>query len=417
MAALIQPPLLQGARVEHAFEATLVAAPGHATPAAGNRSEVWAYNGTVPGPTLEVTEGDRVVIHFRNNLPEPSNIHWHGLHVPPAQDGMPMDLVPPGGSRDYTFNVPRGTAGTYWYHPHPHGATAKQVGMGLAGALRVRPASDPMPAAFGDDIVFISDQDVDTTLVNGRVRPALSVRSGEVRRFRLINASATQAWRIQVPDHAFLLAGTDGGYIGSPVERTEIRLAPAERADVLVRMAAAPGTQTAMQALPFGHSFEPEQPRHEGPEAARTLVDISYSQGTPVTPPAVPGVLRPVAPLKLDGATNRTIALKEFEIDGKGFDPHRVDSRARLGDTEVWTVRNDGRMDHPFHIHGFQFQVLDRNGATEPIRAWKDTVWVPSGQQVRFAIKFEDFEGPRVYHCHVLEHEDKGMMALLQVDP
>jgi len=422
VAPLIQPAVLAGMRGERTFEATLAAAPATLPLGGDKRTDVWAYNGTIPGPTLDVVEGDRVVIQFRNNLPEASNIHWHGLQVPPDQDGMPMDLVPPGGSRVYAFTVPRGTAGTYWYHPHPHGSTTKQVAMGLAGALRVRAAADPMPAAFGDDIVFISDFEPDAPLVNGRALPGVEVRSGEVRRFRLINASTTQAWRIQVPDHAFLLAGTDGGYIGSPVERQDVRLAPGERADVLLRMSAAPGTRTTMVALPFGHSFGPAQPgdivaRHTMSEAAgRPLVEIRYGPGAPVTPPAVPGVLRPVPPLRTEGATARTIALKEFAIDDKVFDPARVDARARLGDTEVWTVRNDGRMDHPFHLHGFQFQILDRNGATEPIRAWKDTVFVPSGQSVRFAVKFEAFAGPRVYHCHVLEHEDKGMMALLQVD-
>lgn len=490
--AIVQPAMLEGRRSEGFFETTLVAAPATVPLRDGRPAEVWAYNGAVPGPTLEVTEGDRVVIHFKNRLPEPSNIHWHGLHVPPDQDGLPMDLVPPGGSRDYVFTIPRGTAGTYWYHPHPHGSTATQVLAGLAGSLRVRPAVDPVPPEFGDDILFISDNRFDkdgkiapltdsertdgrfgdVILVNGRERPQIGVRSGEIRRLRFINASTAQAWRLQVPGHSFLLIGTDGGHIGAPVERDEIRLAPAERAEVLLRMSAPPGTRTELRALPFGHSrnghpgdgtsngsdlqaagpgsrpgsgvgtghaahFEigaapgsaataptPGIPQGTAgatsgtaPEAPRTIADIVYDDAPPIHPAPVPSVLRPIAPLSLAGAVTRTLVLREFTIDDRSFDPGRVDVRGKLGTTEVWTVRNAGRMDHPFHLHGFQFQILDRDGAPEPFRAWKDTVMVGNGQSVRFAVKFENFAGLRVYHCHVLWHEDKGMMGLLQVDP
>jgi bilirubin oxidase len=440
-----QPPLLAGSRSEGLFEATLVAAPATIPFGEGKHTEVLAFNGTVPGPTLEVTEGDRVVIHFKNRLSEPTNIHWHGLHIPPDQDGMPMDLVPPGGSRDYTFTVPRGTAGTYWYHPHPHGRTAVQVMAGLAGAMRVKPAADPLPTAFGDDLVFISDNDYladgkirpltdeerqfgrvgSTVLVNGAERPALPVRSGEVRRFRLVNASTAQSWRISIPDQALYQIATDGGFFATPVERSEIRLSPGERAEVLAKMTAPPGTRTELRALPFGHSFGPAElgtqahdSRHaQATDGARTLIDIVYADDAPITPPAVPGVLRPVPALPLDGATARTVVMKEFAMDGKRFDPARVDVRGKLGTVELWTIENQGRMDHPFHLHGFQFQVLDRNGVTEYPRSWKDTVMVPSSQQVRFAVKFEDFAGLRVYHCHVLLHEDQGMMGLLRVDP
>ena len=236
-------------------------------------SEAYAYNGRVPGPTLEVREGDSVIVHFRNDLPEPTTIHWHGIHLPFTADGSPFHPVPPGGRHDYAFTVAPGTAGTYWYHPHPHHRTGYQVAKGLFGALIVRAADDPLPASLPEKLLILSDnrflpdgsidlpdpnspegridfengREGDVLFVNGQVMPALSIRSGQVQRWRVINASGARVYRLTLPGHTFLHVGSDGGLFERPVEVTELLLANSERAELLVRATGRPGDRITLR--------------------------------------------------------------------------------------------------------------------------------------------------------------------------
>jgi FtsP/CotA-like multicopper oxidase with cupredoxin domain len=238
-------------------ELTLTAAPARLALRDDVSTEVWAYNGTVPGPTLELREGDRVVVHFRNALPEPSTIHRHGLSLPFVSDGSPFHPVPPGGRHDYAFTVARGTAGTYWYHPHPDHRTGDQVARGLYGAIVVRAADDPLPAALPERLLVLSDnrfrpdgaldlaapgtpaacvdaengREGDAVFVGGRVLPTLTIRSGEVQRWRLVNASAARVYRLTIPGHGFVQVGSDGGLFERPVARGEIVLGAGERVE------------------------------------------------------------------------------------------------------------------------------------------------------------------------------------------
>ncbi|MDX1545498.1 MAG: multicopper oxidase domain-containing protein, partial [Rhodothermales bacterium] len=206
------------APAQRTVELTLTAAPARLSLVPGMETDVFAYNGRVPGPTVEVYEGDRVVIHFRNELPEPTTIHWHGLHIPITADGSPLHPVAPGEAYDYVFTIPAGSAGTYWYHPHPHHRTGYQVAMGLYGAFIIRDPADPLPDALPEKLLILSDnrfspdgaidlpdpkamqgivdrengREGDVLFVNGEVMPALSIRSGEVQRWRIINASAAR---------------------------------------------------------------------------------------------------------------------------------------------------------------------------------------------------------------------------------
>jgi FtsP/CotA-like multicopper oxidase with cupredoxin domain len=434
--ALTSPPVLQNlSTAPHKVEVELTAAPANVSLIPGKVTRVYAYNGSVPGPTLELHEGDQVTVHFHNNLPEATTVHWHGLHIPVKADGNPMDLVPPGGSYDYVFPILPGMAGTYWYHPHPHQHVARQVARGLFGAIIVRAADDPISATIPEKLLILMDRQINANgslvipgggevngtegnvrFVNGQILPSIPIRSGEVQRWRIINASPARFYRLSLPGHTLLQVGTDGGLFEHPVERSEILLTPAERAEVLIRGTGAPGSHSVLQDLPYDRYIKGYRP----PDWEKTLdlLSLDYTADSPVTPPVIPTTLRAVTPI--DPATavrTRTIVLRDALIGGKFFNMNRTDVSVPLNTTEIWLIDNQDEMDHPFHMHGFSFQVLDRNGVPEPFLTWKDTVDVPKGQKVRIIVRFADYPGMRMFHCHILDHEDYGMMAMLEVLP
>ena len=407
----------------------------------GMATEVFAYNGTVPGPVLEFREGDHVVVHFRNDLPVATTVHWHGYHLPFASDGSPFHPVAPGETYDYEFDIAPGTAGTYWYHPHPNHETGGQVARGLYGAVVVRAADDPL-AHLPEQVLVLSDNRFNPDgsldlpdphshagrvdrengregpylLVNGRTMPDLVIRSGEVQRWRVVNASAGRIYRLSLEGHPFLFVGTDGGLFERPVELTEIKVAPSERVEILVRGTGAPGTSVLLQDLPYDRYIP--QTRPAAWNTPRPLLTLRYSGerpgGRPVESPAT---LRRVEALDPARATaTRLMVLSQGLINGQVMDMARVDVGAPLGATEIWEVENLVGMDHPFHLHGFRFQVLDRNGVPEPFPAWKDVVNVPRHETVRFIVQYDDYPGKWMFHCHILDHEDHGMMGILQVD-
>ena len=422
-------------------ELTLTAAPARLSLVPGKLTDVFAFNGQVPGPTLEFREGDHVIIHFHNNLPEATTIHWHGLHIPATSDGSPLNPVPPGGTYDYVFTILPGAAGTYWYHPHPDGRTGYQIAKGLYGALIVRAADDPL-AGIPEQLLVLSDnrfrpsgevdlpsrdspqeemdeengREGDVLFVSGRIMPTLSMRSGEVQRWRIVNASAARVYRLALEGFEVLQIGTDGGLFEHPVGVKEIVLANAERAEILVRASAAPGSRAVLRALPYDRYVPQTRPANWN--TPRDLLAVQVSDDAPVAPVALPSRLREVPALDTTKVTvRRSIVFSQGMIDGKKMDMRRVDVRARLGATEIWQIENVVGMDHPFHLHGFQFQVLDRDGVPEPFRAWKDVVNVPKHGIVRFIVRFDDYPGQWMYHCHILDHEDEGMMGILEVTP
>jgi bilirubin oxidase len=436
---LAAPPVLENLSSEpHTVEVRLTAAPTRLSLLPGTTTDVWAYNGRVPGPTLEVREGDRVIVHFKNELPEPTTVHWHGIHLPVNMDGSPLDPVPPGASYDYVYTIPRGTAGTYWYHPHPHHRTKFQVAMGLYGALIVRADDDPLPASLPEKLLILSDGRFDasgridlghhghvnpideangyegnTLFVSGQIQPTIAIRAGEVQRWRVINASASRFYRLSLPGHTFLHVGTDGGLFERGVERSEVLVTPSERVELLVRGTSAPGSRAVLQSLPYDR-YAP-QTRPADWERPREILTLVYSEGARVTSVAIPERLRPIPPLDVSKATaTRLVVLFQGFLNNRLFDEKRVDFPAPLGATEIWQLENPLGMDHPFHLHGFQFQVLDRGGVPEP-RAWKDTVNVAKGELVRFVVRYDDYPGKWMFHCHILDHEDHGMMGILEV--
>ncbi|HEV2642620.1 MAG TPA: multicopper oxidase family protein [Candidatus Elarobacter sp.] len=438
---LSNPPVLRNISSKpHTVEVNITAAPARLALLPGHVTDVYAYNGSIPGPTLEAREGDKVIIHFHNALPEPTTVHWHGVHLPAAMDGSPFDLVPAGGHFDYVFTIQRGTAGTYWYHPHPDGRSDYQVGMGLFGAFIVRADDDPIPATIPDRVLVLSDNrfrpdgsidfadtssaqgEVDeengregnVLFVNGQIMPALAIRSGEVQRWHVINASASRVYRLAIPGQTLLHVGNDGGLFEHPVEVKDVVLANSERVELLVRGTGSPGSRAELQTLPYDRYVPQTRPANWN--VAHPLLALRYSSAPPMTPVAVPSTLRRIPALDTTKATaTHVVVLSQGMIDGRMMDMHRVDVSAPIGATEIWQVENVVGMDHPFHLHGFQFQVLDRNGVPEPFRSWKDVVNVPKHESVRFIVRYADYPGKWMFHCHILAHEDHGMMAILEV--
>lgn len=440
-------PRLKNASTEAGlFKASISAAPGEASFLDGVRTPVLSYNTAGPGLLIEATEGDWVEIDFQNRIPsEISTIHWHGLPVPADQDGNPMDPVASGASRLYRFPLPAGSAGTYWYHPHPHELTAEQVYRGLAGAFIVKPRIDPVPAAFGDTPLFFIDLRIDAdgkmpastmadmmngrvgdhVLVNGGKNPVLSLATGTSRRFRLFNATNARYLRLSFSDLEMTLIGTDGGLLEAPVTGLrELLLGPAERAEIVVSFPRQGSYELATLEYDRGW-MGPGKP----PSGVQSLLTVKAEPSSAEPMPRLPERLRPIEGLGSpkvrrsfvfgeNMSMSKSGMKMEFMINGRSFDMKRIDVIAKQGETELWEIRNPTDMDHPFHVHGTQFQVveIEKAGQITPAayRAWKDTINVARGESVRILLR-QDQLGPRMYHCHILEHEQLGMMGVLDV--
>jgi bilirubin oxidase len=423
------------------FQSQITAGRSNVQFASGQTTEAWTYNGVVPGPLIELNEGERFRVAFTNALQQESNIHWHGLPVPSEMDGNPMDTIAPGGSFTYEFDVLPGTAGTYWYHPHPHHLSHEQVFRGLAGMLIVRSGADPVPGDIEEKHLFITDLRLDDRgaipdnndgdnlngregnhlLVNGRERPVIRIRPGTSQRWRIVNATSARTLKLTLQNHTLVVIGTDGGLLASPVAMGEVLLAPAERIEVVVTANQAAGTNVPLLALPYDR----QKVVNPGASPQVTVANLAYTNDPPLASSPLPGALRPIAELGNPRAIQQTAFTRTapqgaitFGMNGQIFDPNRIDIIARAGQVEEWQVTNLAGMDHPFHLHGGQFQVLSRTrgGVTtpEPFLAWKDTVNTVGGETVRFRM-VQGFRGIRVFHCHIMEHESHGMMGTVQV--
>jgi FtsP/CotA-like multicopper oxidase with cupredoxin domain len=421
-------------------------------------TQAWTYGGTLPGPLIRVPVGARLIVHFKNMLPDETTIHWHGVQLPADMDGVPVHsqpAVPTGGSFDYSFIVP--DSGLFWYHPHVR--SAQQVGDGLYGALLVesRPSANTTSAAGGGTapttmpdlgpelVLVLSDVDVNpdgtlgdaassgdlatlfgregnVVLVNGRVGPTVKARPGQRQRWRIVNTSKSRYFQLAIAGHKFTRIGGDGGFIPIPRESGMLVLTPGERADVLMTFQGPRDTVLPVRWVPYNRGFGSVEFRDEIP-----VFYVRLTDDAPVVdaPTSLPATLRTIAPLDVRAVLRRDLDLTQNDVDGKvalgingvpSWDAEPL--HVRVGDTEVWNIRNTMEWDHPFHLHGFFFQVVDpATGAPPAVTEWKDTVNVPRHETVAVAVRFDARPGMWMFHCHILDHADAGMMGMVHLSP
>lgn len=416
----------------------------------------YTYNGSTPGPTLRVRPGDRLVVTLENHLDTDTNLHTHGLHVSPSGDADNIFVtVAPGQTHTYTYDIPVDhRSGLFWYHPHAHGHVAQQVAAGLAGAIVVTDGIDEISelTSSTERVWVLADPPIGSdagalavsgmsqmqgrqgarVLVNGVYQPDVAAAAGVLERWRFVNASASRYYRLAIDGHQLHAIASDGGRLGAPVAIDELMLAPGERTELLVTPTKA-GTYR-LRALAYGRGtagmgggMGNGMGGSTGSSAAELTVATMTVTGNS-GPTALPSQLADPASMTLVSATStRTLELAMgmgngsmmggggsmmgFTIDGKTFDPARTDITVSLGAVEEWTIRNTSPMDHPFHLHVWPFQVIDGRGPG----GWKDTVNVPANSELRIRIPFTGIVGRTVYHCHILDHEDLGMMGVIDV--
>jgi FtsP/CotA-like multicopper oxidase with cupredoxin domain len=415
----------------------------------GQSAHLLAYNQQVPGPLWEAHAGDTVQVTFTNRLAQPTNLHFHGLHIAPTGNAdNPFLAIPPGEQQRYEFTIPtQHPGGLFWYHPHYHGLVAEQVFGGLAGAFVIRGEVDRIPEiqAAEEAILVLQDFDLDRhgqrqeptpifrrwgregrlITVNGDHPPPLTLPQAGLLRLRFLNASPSRFYRLHLENHPWHLIGLDGGTLTEPVElATDLLLAPGERADVLVAGDREPG-RYILKSLPYDRGIAdmmegmPGQPRDRSTTEPVTIAYLNYGDATLEVP--LPKTLLPQTSVA-EPVRQREFVLDHgidtgqyFLINGRGFDHHRIDTQVALGTVEDWRIINQAGMDHPFHIHTNAFQILRRNGQPEPLTVWKDVVNVKAYEAVDLRMAFTDFPGQTVYHCHILDHEDQGMMGILEI--
>lgn len=471
----------------------------------GASTRVWRYRGRLLrgdpgsfvasagghlGPIIRVRTGQRLRVDLINGLPESTIVHWHGLHVPDDMDGHPRFAIAPGARYEYDFTV-KNRAGSYWFHPHPHGRTGKQVYAGLAGLFLV---SDDEEAALGlpqgaqdlplvlqdrsfdaeNQLVYLGDAGGggmmgrrgmgsmmarmmgvlgDQILVNGSLQARHAVER-QAYRLRLLNGSNTRTYKLAWDDETPLtVIANDGGLLAAPVQRRYLMLAPAERADLWVDFGHWPtGTERSLRSLAFeggvgmgGMMGGMMGGSGDLPDGAAFAV-CSFTVGTQRASTApLPQRLSQIAAPEPSLAVNAgrpkvfdlSMRMMAWGINGEGFDMLGASEleTVRLGTQEIWEFRNEGRgsmmgmvMPHSMHVHGLQFRVLGRavsdahSDVYQTVQAglvdegWKDTVLVMPGERVRVLMRFADYAGLFLYHCHMLEHEDAGLMRNYRVE-
>ncbi|MGW6455865.1 multicopper oxidase family protein [Streptomyces sp. NPDC055078] len=403
----------------------------------GRQTPTWGFNGDYLGPTLRAERGEKVQVRIKNTLGEESTVHWHGMHLPAKMDGGPHQMVAPGGTwaPNWTVDQP---AASLWYHPHPHGRTEKHVQRGLAGMFLIdddASAKLPLPKRYGIDDLPVIVQDVrfdgarfdfghgflretgflgDRTLVNGTLDPYRTV-GDELIRLRLVNASTARVYDFGFSDdRQFTMIGSDGGLLPKGLRLDRVQLSPGERAEIVVRMK--PGERTVLRSFPHTSYGDGWGQRFAGGDDTFDILELRAAD-TLRPAPALPAELaEPEVPNGSDSVRERTFGLVTTGINGKEMKMDRIDATVTRGTAETWVVRNDDGTPHNFHVHDVQFRVLEVDGREPPpqLRGAKDTVFVPPGSTVKLAMRFDgpaDPNTPYMYHCHLLYHEDLGMMG------
>jgi len=410
---------------------------------AGRRILAKVYNGSFAAPTLVASPGDLVEVRLIDHLDEPTNLHFHGLEVSPGGHADNIFVsVAPGHSFVYRFRLPRtAPTGTFWYHSHemvpmsqmgrfPGAASEEQVFDGLSGLLEVTGLKRDLPPrlrgipqrylALRDVQVAdgaIVDSDIDsnaptTRLVDGQLRPRLTIAPGQTQLWHIGNVGADIFYRLSLPGHTFEVVAQDGHPVIHARRVSTLLLPPGKRWDVLVR-GGRRGT-TPLKTL-FYHEGDDNYP-------VTTLATL-VTMGRGVRPSAPPSVISWASAdlRRARVARRRVVVFSEnpagtvFFIDGQPYDPSKINFRAKLGTVEQWTIANHTEETHPFHMHTYPMQLISVNGVPASFDGYQDEIVLPPHGYVVMRVRFSGFTGETVFHCHILAHEDAGMMANILV--
>jgi FtsP/CotA-like multicopper oxidase with cupredoxin domain len=415
---------------------------------AGKFTSALSYREGLLGPTIYAASGSTVNVRLDNSLSENTNIHWHGLIVPADMEGHPKDYTVGGESFQYTLPIDQ-RAGTYWYHPHVHGSTARQVFMGLAGMFIVTDQEESalqLPSGQYDLPLIIQDKRFDgpsldysptedeimtgylgeQILVNGIFSPFVSAANTWYR-LRLLNGSTARVYNLAMTNNIpFHVIGADGGLLPATGHEMSLLLGPGERADVLVDFSSlAQGTEVFLTSGKFSKYDM------QGRQSFSILkFRIEQSTASTFTPPSILSSIQKIS--EASALRTRTFdigslvggeghgGMNKHAINSMTYMGDRIDETVEAGTTEIWEFDNTmGDEIHPMHIHGVQFQVLHRSGGRNTLiateRGWKDTVLLMPGEHVRIIMPFPLHKGMFVLHCHNLEHEDDGMMLNYEI--
>jgi FtsP/CotA-like multicopper oxidase with cupredoxin domain len=416
----------------------------------GTLANLLTYNGSFPAPTIRAKKGDTLRIHLKNSLPmmgtnilghhrEMTNLHTHGLHVSPSgnADNM-MVMLMSGDTFDYEYDLSMQDPGTInFYHPHTHGSVAEQYWGGMAGALLVEDDIQALTALethtmFIKDITlaggapepytslmdYMHGKEGDTVMVNGQVNPVLPIKPGQVQRWRIVNACNARFLKLGLEGHTLQIIGTEGGLLKNPYPVSSVLLSPGERLDILVK-----ANQTTrnyrLLALPYSR---------QGNTGSRqvTLMTLSY-KGSRVND-TVPSIINTAA-ARINPPVAKTERLVLSMGQGKGYIngisfsmENYYTIHSHVGTYEIWEITNQSGMDHPFHQHVNGCQVLSITGGDPAYAlfltrspAWKDVVIVPKWGIVKMLVPVMDYSGMAMFHCHIIEHEDIGMMGVWDI--
>jgi len=462
--ALRIPPLLQGELKDGVRFYSLTAQQGVSHFLPNLNTPTWGYSGAYLGPTLRAKKGDNIQVNVTNHLNEITTVHWHGMVLPAEMDGGPHQEIKPGATWRSEYQIKQDAA-TLFYHSHTHGKTGEQVYRGLGGMFIIdddNSLNKGLPTDYGvDDIpVVIQDRDFssngalqyvnmmpermmgkhgDTLLVNGTVSPVLKAQK-TLLRLRLLNASNARFYDLHFNDNRpFQVIASDGGLLEKAVTVTRLAMAPAERYEILVdvsdRKQIMLQSDSGLGNVGGGMGMMRMMSMGKDKDFDVLLIDATQASKSERS---LPQQLSKHADWShVNVAAERQISLEMgmgggmgmmrggrggmMRINGQAFDMRRIDYRLKSNTYEIWAIKNDSRMEHPFHIHNTQFKILSRNGRAPKIHevGYKDTVIVHQNETVKILFPtgpYSNANASYMYHCHILEHEDGGMMGQFTVE-
>ena len=429
------PPLLEGKNINGTYHYDLTIQKAQHEFFTNRFTNTYAVNGTYLAPTLKLINGQDVSINYTNNLDETTTMHGHGMHLPAKMDGSPHQTIAPLSSWSARYRVNQ-RACTNWYHPHAEGKTATHVYKGLAGFILIEDEESQsldLPKEYGVDDIPLALQDRffdanaqlhyvpnmmqtmmgykgDTFVTNGVIEPFVEVQAKEIR-FRILNGSNSSVYNLAFNDNrSFKQIATDNSFLEKPVSTRSILLSPGERAEIVLDLSESFGEVVYLQETRQNKAF--------------LKINVSQKAATQTKIPSQLTVLTHYT--QNEAVQKRTFTLAgrmgRLYINNRTMDMRRVDEVVPLNQVEVWEVHNERMMmmgmEHNFHIHGTHFMILERNGSASNVseneKGYKDTVYLASGDSVKLIVKMTDYAdktSPYMYHCHFLEHEDRGMMG------